>query len=44
MGDRTRTCRVLVEGNTKEREHLEDVVVDGRFILKLIFKKYDGRA
>jgi hypothetical protein len=26
-------------GNKKEREHLEVVVVDGRSILKLIFKK-----
>jgi len=39
VGDRRGTFRVLVEGNKKEREHLEDVVVDGRLILKLIFKK-----
>jgi hypothetical protein len=39
MGDRVGTVRVSMEGNKKEGEHLEDVVVDGRLILKLIFKK-----
>jgi hypothetical protein len=39
MGNRGGTCRVLVEGNKKEREHLEAVVVDGKLILKLIFKE-----
>jgi hypothetical protein len=39
MGDRRGTCRVLVEGNKKKREHFEAVVVEGGLILKLIFKK-----
>jgi len=30
-------------GNMKERDHLEDLAVDGRIILKWVFKKWDGR-
>ena len=26
----------------RERDHLEDTRVDGRIILKLLFKKYEG--
>jgi hypothetical protein len=28
-------------GNLRERDHLEDEGIDGRIILKLIFKKWD---
>jgi hypothetical protein len=35
--------RVLV-GRPEGRNHLEDPGVDGRIILKWIFKKWDGRA
>jgi hypothetical protein len=31
-------------GNLRERDHLEDSVVDGRIILKWIFRKWDGGA
>ena len=29
-------------GNLSEREHLEDLGVDGRIILRWIFSKWDG--
>ena len=29
-------------GNLRERDHWEDLGVDGRIILKFIFKKWDG--
>jgi hypothetical protein len=31
-------------GDPRERDHLEDLGVDGRTILKLIFKQRDGKA
>ena len=30
-------------GNLREREHFEDLGVDGRIKLKCIFRKWDGR-
>jgi hypothetical protein len=40
MGERTDVYRVLV-GNPRERDHLEDTGIDGRIILRWIFKKCD---
>jgi hypothetical protein len=33
--------RVLI-GRLRERDQLEDIDIDGRIILKWIFKKWDG--
>ena len=33
---------VLCWGNLRERDHLEDLGVDGRIILRRIFRKWDG--
>ena len=41
MGEDRGVHRVLV-GNLKERDHLEDSGVDGRIILRWIFRKWDG--
>jgi hypothetical protein len=30
--------------NVRERDHLEDLSVDGRMILKSIFKRWVGKA
>jgi hypothetical protein len=43
MGEGRGTCRILV-GRPEGRNHLEDPGVDGRIILKRIFKKWDGGA
>jgi hypothetical protein len=42
MGERRGVYRVWW-GNLRERDHLEDIRVDGRIILKLIFRKWVGR-
>jgi len=34
----------FVDGKLKEREHLEDLSVEGRIILKWIFNQSVGRA
>jgi len=35
-------CTRLWWGDLKERHHFEDLGIDGRLIIKLMFKKYDG--
>jgi len=40
MGERRGVYRVLA-GNPRERDHLEDPGVDGRIILRWIFRKWD---
>ena len=39
-GGRGGVCRVLV-GNLRKRDHLEDSGVDGRIILRWIFRKLE---
>ena len=34
--------KVLVGGNMRDRDHLEDPGTDGRIILRWIFRKWDG--
>jgi hypothetical protein len=40
MGERRGVYRVLV-GNLKERDHLGDPGVNGRIILRWVFRKWD---
>ena len=37
-------CAGLWWGDLRERDHLEDLFIDGSIILKCIFKKWDGEA
>jgi hypothetical protein len=37
-------ARVHIHTSLREREHLEDLSVDGRRRLKLMFEKWDGEA
>jgi hypothetical protein len=39
LGEKRGVYRVLVGGNLRERDHLEDPGVDGRIILRWIFRK-----
>jgi len=41
MCDRRGVYKVLVGGNLRERDHLGDPDVDGRIILRWIFRKWD---
>ena len=41
MGEKRGANRVLV-GNLRQIEHLEDSGVDGRIILRWIFRKWNG--
>jgi hypothetical protein len=43
VGKRRDLYRVLV-GNLRERDHLEDPGLDGRIILRWIFRKLDVRV
>ena len=42
-GEKWTAYRILVE-NLKERDHLQDLGIDGRILIKRILKKQDERA
>jgi len=44
MGERRGSYRGFVGGDLTARDHLEDVAVEGRIILKWICNKSDGEA
>ena len=41
MGNKERRIRAFGGGDLRERNHLEDPVVDGRIILRWTFRKWD---
>ena len=41
-GGQERCIQGFVGGHLREREHLEDIVIDNRKLLKQIFKMWDG--
>jgi hypothetical protein len=41
--ERRGACRILV-GNLRERDHLEDLCIDGKKILRWIYRKWNGAA
>jgi len=43
VGNRRRANMVLV-GKLRERDHLEDLGIDGRITAKWVIKKGDGKA
>jgi len=43
VGGRRATHAGVLWGNLKNREYLQDLVVDGRIILKSIFKQQTGK-
>jgi len=45
MGEKRRTVHAgFWWGDLRERDHLEDLGVDGRTILKWFFKNFDGET
>jgi hypothetical protein len=43
-GDRRDAYMVLVGENLRERDHLKNLGVDGRIILKRVYKKWELRG